>query len=159
MSTDKSVELIDEAIRLEENMAKAYSSFREIFTKGTDAGFWWKLAMEEQSHATLLQTEKQYGIPGGLFPVEVLGTTLESLQQVNKSVEYQLAQNQTLPPTRRDAFAFALQLETSAGECHFQAALEKEPTNRALKLFQKLAKHDRDHAKRLRKYMASQGLA
>ena len=157
MSTGKLTALIDEAIKLEENMAELYTAFHRMFKEGADPGFWWKLALEERSHAALLQTEKQYGLPGGLFPKDVVATTLGELEEANARVRYQLEQNKSAPPTRKEALSFALNTEVSAGEYHFQAALEKKPENRALELFQKLADDDRDHARRLREYMEQQG--
>jgi len=66
--------LIDEAIKLELNMAELYLSFHNRFSE--DAGFWWKLTIEEKNHASLLKSGKQYFLDAGMFSSELVGESL-----------------------------------------------------------------------------------
>ena len=56
-------------------------------------------------------------------------------------------------PTREKAFMAAIEIEESAGEVHFQEAMEKKADSTYLETLQKLNLEDRDHAERIRAYM------
>ena len=149
--------LIEEAIKLELNMAKAYLFFHHIFPE--DAGFWWKIAFEEEHHAALLRSGEQYFLDAGEFPSELVGNSLEALTNFNSEIESILRQGREVHPSREFAFNLALKLVESAGEVHFQHAMhETEHPSEAIKLFQSLNERDMDHADRIRSYMRQNGI-
>lgn len=149
-------QLIDEAIKLELNVAALYMSFHHTFPE--DSSFWWDLTLEEKNHAALLKSGRQHFIQHGLFPSQIVNTKLEVLVQANNELERLLEEHKETPPSRESAFNLAIKLEESAGEVHFQRAMEKEPDSPAMELFARLNKDDKDHARRIREYMRDKGI-
>ena len=151
-------QLIEEAIRLELKVAKIYLGFHHRFPE--DADFWWKLAIEEKNHASLLRNGEQYFLKAGMFPCELVGSSLEALITANHDLERILQQEKEAPLPRASALNLAIKLEELAGEIHFQHAMqEKEMRSEALMLFQSLNEDDKDHADRIRDYMRRKGIA
>lgn len=145
-------QLIEEATRMEIDVAKVYLSFHHRFHE--DADFWWKLAIEEEDHAALLLSGKQYFLDVGMFPHELVDNSLATLKNLNRELEYIIKYEEEHPLSRAAAFNLAIKLEESAGEMHFQHAMhETEHPSEALKLFQSLNEADVDHAARIRNYM------
>ena len=151
-------QLIDEAIKLELNVADIYLSFHYRFPE--DAGFWWKIAIEEKNHAALLRNGKQFFLDAGMFPDELVDTSLEALVGVNNELERILQQEKgDDPPSREAALNLAIKLEELAGEIHFQNAMQQaQHPSEAIKLFQNLNEDDKDHADRIRNYMRQHGI-
>lgn len=150
--------LVEEAIKLEFNVAEVYLSFHHRFPE--DASFWWDMAREEKNHASLLRSGEQFFLDIGLFPSEIVGASLEALVKLNCELKCILKQERESPPLGR-AFAFnlAVKLEESAGEIHFQQAMqEAEHPSEAIKLFQSLNEDNKDHAERMRSYMRQKGI-
>ena len=149
--------LIEEAIQLELNVAEIYLSFHHRFPE--DAGFWWKLVIEEKNHAALLRSGEQNFLDAGMFPHELVSTSLETLINVNNELKNILEQEGENPPSRAAAFSLAIRLEESAGEVHFQHAMQQaENPSDAIKLFQSLNESDKNHADRIRNYMQINGI-
>ena len=149
---DKFLKLIEEAIRLELNIAEIYMLFYRQFDQ--DAQFWWQLVIEEENHAALLKTVMQMELtkidtPRDLFP-DKLGELENSNQEILKA--FVKFENQ---PDRVGAFQFAYRIENSAGELHFNKFMKNAPESRLTKIFKKLNGADFDHAERIKKYMAS----
>ena len=158
MSKEDLRKLIDEAIQLELNVAEVYLSFHYRFPE--DAGFWWKIAIEEKNHAALLRNGKQFFLDAGMFPDELVGPSLEALIDANNELERILEQEKGgNPPSRAATLNLAIKLEELAGEIHFQNAMQqaKYPSE-AIKLFQSLNEDDKDHADRIRNYMRQKGI-
>ena len=151
-------QLIDEAIKLELNVADIYLSFHYRFPE--DAGFWWKIAIEEKNHAALLRNGKQFFLDAGMFPDELVDTSLEALVGVNNELERILQQEKgDDPPSREAALNIAIKLEELAGEIHFQNAMQQaQHPSEAIKLLQNLNEDDKDHADRIRNYMRQHGI-
>ena len=150
-------QLIEEAARMELNMAKVYLSFHHRFPE--DANFWWKLAIEEENHTALLRSGEQYFLDVGMFPSELVDTSLATLKNLNSKLESIISYEEESPLSRAAAFNLAIKLEESAGELHFQHAMhETEHPSEAVKLFQSLNAADVDHADRIRNYMRRKGI-
>ena len=150
-------QLIEEAIKLELNVAETYLSFHHRFPE--DAGFWWKIAIEEKNHAALLKNGKQHFLDAGMFPSELVGDSLEALINANNDLKNILRHEEESPPSRAAALNLALKLEELAGEIHFQHAMQQaEHPSEAIKLFQSLNEDDKDHAERIRNYMRQKGI-
>lgn len=153
------LQLVDEAINLELNVAKLYLRFKELFPE--DSNFWWNLALEETNHAALLRSGRESFMSVGMYPSElaaVTAVTVEALGEENNEILRLLEEFKVNPPSRESAFHLAINQEESAGEIHFQRAMEILPSSEALELFQHLNNDDKDHARRLRTYMNSNGI-
>ena len=150
--------LIEEAIKLELNVAEIYLNFYRRFHE--DASFWWQLAIEEKNHAALLRNGKQNFLDTGMFPGELVGSSLEALVNANNELKNILRQEKEAPPSSRAAaFNLALKLEVLAGEIHFQHAMQQtDNPSEVIKLFQGLNQDDKNHADRIRKYMRQNGI-
>lgn len=149
--------LIGEAIQLELNVAEIYRGFHHRFSE--DASFWWRLAIEEENHAGLLKNGMQHFLDAGMFPGELVGTSLDTLVNANHELERILRQEKEAPMSRASAFNLAIKLEELAGEMHFQNVMQEvNNPSEAVKLFQSLNVDDKDHADRIRNYMRQQGI-
>ena len=143
--------LLEEAISLELNVSRLYKKF---FDCDEDSEFWWRLMLEEKNHAALLKTGKDYFLK--MLPSEILPESLNELVEANKTIKELIDSKDT--PSRAEKFKIALKLEESAGEIHFQNAMQKETSEKVLSLFQKLNEDDKDHAERIRQYMDENGI-
>ena len=143
--------LAEESISLELNVSKIYYLFHNYFTD--DANLWKKLALEEEDHATLIKGGIEEFETIGEFPHEILSGSLQDLKDTNKKLCALLEQCKNIPPSREQAFNIALEVESSAGELHFQHFMDKETNSTIDELFQFLNRQDKDHAKRIRSYM------
>ena len=75
-------------------MAKVYLSFSWNFAE--DADFWRRIAKEEGNHAALLKVGEQYFLDAGIFPGELLDTSLDSLIKANSEMNRFLARLRSL---------------------------------------------------------------
>lgn len=150
--SDDLQQLIEESIRMELYVAKVYLGFHHRFHE--DANFWWKIAIEEENHAALLLSGGKYFLDAGMFPAELVETSLATLKNLNKELECIIRYEEESPLTRSAAFNLAIKLEESAGEIHYQHAMhETEHPSEAIKLFQGLNEADVNHAERILNYM------
>ncbi len=148
--------LLDESIQLELNLARLYTLFNDHFPDDED--FWWQLAMEERSHAVLLQQEKKQPQPLQFFPENLLAKDLDALRANNARIVEEIGRFTSTPGSRQEALNLALQIEMSAGEAHFQEFMESESGSLTADLFKTLASEDQNHAHRIREYMEEQGV-
>jgi rubrerythrin len=155
-NSEKLVELLNQTIELERNAGRIYLSFSEQFPD--DHAFWWQIGMEEENHASLIRSGRDYFLSKNLFPVDLVCKHMNLLEDVNKKLIAFYEKNKKEPVTRDVACNFALWIETSAGEFHFQSAISKVADSRALDMFQKLNKDDKDHALRLKIFMQKNGI-
>ena len=144
-------QIIDQAIELENLVADLYMFFHEIFPE--DADFWLKLFTEEKEHASLLKWSRDLLESTGEFPDEIMPSDITPLIGAINKVKTCIRNFSTDKPTREKAFMAAIEIEESAGEVHFQEAMEKKADSTYLETLQKLNLEDRDHAERIRAYM------
>ena len=144
-------QIIDQAIELENLVADLYMFFHEIFPE--DADFWLKLFTEEKEHASLLKWSRDLLESTGEFPDEIMPSDITPLISAINKVKTCIRNFSTDKPTREKAFMAAIEIEESAGEVHFQEAMEKKADSTYLETLQKLNLEDRDHAERIRAYM------
>lgn len=151
---DTVLQLIAEAINLELNVSELYLAFQARYEE--DSAFWWELALEEKNHAALLKSGKDIFLTLGEFPQELIAASLESLVEANREIVTILRNLEKENPTREQAFSIAIKIEESAGEMHYQNAMEHKTGSGIMQVFQKLNKDDKEHARRLREYKNSQ---
>lgn len=154
---DGIAELLIEAVRLELNIGKLYVRFHHSLPD--DGDFWWQLAMEEKNHASLLRSADQISTAAHEFPAGLLPEQLQEMRDLNARIEARIVAEAAAPSARNAAFAFALELEQSAGEQHFQNFMETVNTGQLSRIFRSLNRGDMDHAQRLRTYMQERGIA
>lgn len=146
---------IDEAIKLELNISRLYFRFYQLFPEDKD--FWWRLAAEEKNHASLLKNLK-LAIPlVGNPPAELLALKTDDLRVTNERID-NMVKTYAGHESRRRALEHALELEESAGELHYQSFIESQDLSKEYKIFQHLNLEDKDHALRIRRYIADHNL-
>ncbi len=150
------MQIIDESIKLELNVAELYKLFASRFPE--DLTFWRELAGEEEHHANLIDNGKKVLLSWAEFPAEILSPSPDELIEVNNRIRDLIHNFQSDPPSRKEAFDLAISLEESAGELHYQRAMTQTSDSEYVKLWQDLNADDKDHAKRLRAYMESNGI-
>ena len=149
--------ILDESIQLELNVADLYLTFCHAFAEDKD--FWSHLAEEEGNHAALLRSGKLESLDEGHFPAKILTTNLDALIKANKEIKELVKEHKQKPPSSRaSAFEIAIKVEESTGEIDFSCFIEQEADSPALKLFRRLNRDDRDHARRIRNYMREKGI-
>jgi ferritin len=150
-------ELLDTSINLELSVARLYRFFAELFPD--DHSFWWQLAMEEDNHAALLRSGRDYFLDNNLFPSDILCRSLNDLEESLRKIESFLASAREQAPDLRTALEFSLAIEMSAGEIHYQNFMRQEAHTGAGGIFQELNRDDTDHADRISIYMQKKGFA
>ncbi|NTU67934.1 MAG: rubrerythrin family protein [Chlorobiaceae bacterium] len=148
--------ILDESIQLELNLARLYTLLNDRFPEDED--FWWQLAMEERSHAALLQQEKKQPQPRLSIPENLLAKDFEALRANNALIVGETERFASASCSRGEAFALALKIEMAAGEAHFQEFMESGDGSLAADIFRQLASEDQNHARRLRDYMKENGI-
>lgn len=145
-TTDEIQHLLRRSVELELNVSDLYSLYSRLYEEDID--FWWKISIEEKNHAALLRSGEQY-LTLGIFPREVLLSKLDVIEEANRDIKENIRKFRDEPPDWETAYRYALFLENSAAELHFQDMMTEETPNRVLKIFQSLAGNDKDHARRI----------
>ena len=117
-------QVVDESIRLERNVGRLYILFSRLFEQDSD--FWWKIAVEEGHHASMLKSAKAAFIDEGMFPSEVFATTLDTLLALNQEIEGHLTRFEQNPPTRSAALDLAHRLENIRAQRQVYGRLDAE---------------------------------
>ncbi len=156
MNEQQLIQLMNESIKLEFNVADLYMTFCKTFHE--DYAFWFQLHMEEKDHASIIQSAREAWLSGKEFPLEILSPNVDELIALNTKLASLLEEYSENPPSREIAFNVALDLEESAGEAHFQDAMEQAPSSTLLEVFQMLNGEDKEHANRIRTHMRDNGI-
>lgn len=148
--------LIDESVALELLASDLYRLYAELFPY--DAPFWRKLSLEEKNHASLIKSARMY-LDLDILPEDVLfdktASILEAAGEIRKFMEGSRGNS----PSLEEACRFALRIEESAVELHYQKLMEKESESIVVNIFQKLGGDDKDHAERIRGYMRDRSIS
>ena len=141
---------LNQAIELELNISDLYLLFYSLFPQ--DSNFWWALSIEEKNHAALLKNLKQLYDVSHKVPDEVNPQNINEIESINKAIKSGLLSFKE-HPERKKAFEYALTLEQSAGEAHYQKFAENENLPPIFEVFRQLNMDDKNHATRIRNYM------
>ena len=139
-------ELLEEAVQLELNMADPHLFYYDNFLE--DAKFWWQMAKEEKEHAALVELAKDFF---DKFPKDIIYGNIGELKEVNRRIKGALERYKEKSPSKKDAYAFAINIETSAYELHYQQLSVKKSDSEEVKRCQKLNQDDKNHAARIKK--------
>jgi hypothetical protein len=148
------LEIIEQSYQLEMNAARLYTLFADLFEE--DHQFWEQLAKEEVNHATLVTKCKNF--PDSDLPKELLADSFEELEEVNARMDELYEQFAKTPPSRKEAFKVATQIERSAGEIHFQEFMQGNAGLWLGDVFRDLNADNKDHAKRIAAYAEDNGV-
>jgi len=143
--------IVDESINMEINTSKLYDIFRDSHTE--DYKFWQQLAQEERNHASLIDGARSAFLKIGKFPKQLVAPSEHELIAVNDRLDSLISQFKISTPTRVESFNIALEIENSAGEFHYQSAMETPSESVFLRVFQEINKGEKDHICRIRAYM------
>ncbi len=146
MDVQRRLDLLHSSIDLEMNISNLYLLYSRLFEE--DRNFWWQISIEEKNHAALLRSGEHY-IDLGNFPDELLFQKHKIVQEYNRDIRRTLEQYEANAPTQEEAYRYALRLEGSAAELHFQKTMDKESDSRVIQIFQKLCGDDKDHLRRI----------
>ena len=149
-------QLIDESIQLELKVADIYTIFYNTFPE--DSEFWRKLVLEEKDHADLIKSGKSTFLIPNQFPSKLLVPSVQTLCEISDKLTSLHKQYNEKPPSRESAFNTALDIEKSAGEFHFQLAMEQSPNSRIIELLQVMNDGCKDHAKRILADLSEKGI-
>ncbi len=148
---DKLKEVIEYAVKVEELVGELYEFFAEIFKE--DFEFWYKIATEEEQHASIIKGAEELLIKQSNYYTEALSSIHEKLKNDVEQLRKIVDDNKANPPDRKGAFELAKKLENSAAELHFQKFITKSPDSKLEEVFQTLAQADKDHAERIEQYI------
>lgn len=143
---------INEAIKLELNVSDLYLLFYSLFPE--DSNFWWILAVEEKNHAALLKNMKQLYHIIHATPEDLLPEHIEDLEEANRRITETMLDFRK-DPSRKKAFEYAISIEESVGESHFQMFTENHSRPEEFEIFRQLNLDDKNHATRIQSYMRS----
>ena len=149
-------QILLESEALELNVGRVYLLFKELFPEHAD--FWWRLAIEEENHAAIIKSGRQYFAPVGKFPREIVCQSLEALKQANASILEKIKSISLDPIDLPKAFNLALSLEKSAGEIQMHTFMNKVTDTKTEAAFQKLASDCQEHFQRIVQYMKANGI-
>ena len=154
---DSLAELFDGAINLELKVGGLYALFQQHLLPDQD--FWGQLALEEKKHAALLMSCRDVSMALWQFPAGLLPKFPRILYDGNSRIQTLIDKFSLTPPDRVLAFTTALELENSAGELHYQLAMTRPADSSLMKIFQELNNGDRDHYRRIKKYMEENAIS
>jgi hypothetical protein len=143
--------LIEEAIKLELNVAELYNVAHEANPE--DASFWWKLYLEEKNHASLIRSARDSFSQHDKFPKDLITCSVDELKEANAEINDLIEEYKQNPPSRREACESAIRIEKMAGESHYSKFMNKVPETPIEAVFQQLNKDDKDHELRIKEYL------
>lgn len=131
---------VDALIRLENAMADIYHSFSLHHIE--DSAFWLRMQEEENKHAMVIRTRRQYIMDStdlsALLLEENLPVFLKETVQVEDLAE-KLHKN---PTSRSKAFELAIEFEQSAGELHYKQTAPLKSSSIAVDAIRRLSDMD-----------------
>ncbi len=148
-------EIMEEAVKLEENISELYRTYSKIFSEDKD--FWTTLAREEVKHATLLKGLKEIYLGKENFPDQMIYDKIDEMKDVNRNIEDIIKKYKTNSPPIKEAYEFAYNIENSSYELHYQNQLEKKSTS-LMEMFKRLNSFDKNHAERIDMLIKEKGI-
>lgn len=144
MSAQDIRELLEEAIRVERNIASLYMLYSKAFPAHAD--MWRRLSMEEHNHGSMLGALRPF-VESGHLTAKCLGNPdINSLKAQNQRVEEKLTLYRLYPPAMQDAYAFAVEIENSTAEINYKNLHAGQVDSKIAVVFQELGDVCSDHA-------------
>jgi hypothetical protein len=142
---------IKESVALELNIGDLYQLFSVKFPQDYD--FWWKISIEEMNHAAIIESINDLFLNESTMPADYIEKQTEDFRKLNIYIIEHIERYKFDAPTRLDALKFAVELENSIGESHFEIFMTAKPNSTLVKILQKLNGDDIHHANRLNNYI------
>lgn len=98
------IDILNESIKLELNVAELYMLFYEIFPE--DSNFWWDLSLEEKNHASLLRSGLDFIKSSEMFPREFLAPAIDKLHEINTMIVGLIKEYREEKPTKKRHFQY-----------------------------------------------------
>jgi methylthioribose-1-phosphate isomerase len=149
------LKILEESIKLEKSIGNLYMLFHTYYTE--DKTFWYRMATDEQKHATIIEGLRPW-INLGARIDDFLLDDLQELKDKNSAIEAIIEKAEEEKPTRETAFNLAYRIEVTASEIHYQKIMTEQTDNKLLVAMQELCNADKDHQKRIRKMMDTIGI-
>jgi rubrerythrin len=151
----KILNLLSSLEKIEMEMSGLYEWLSGVFSDDTEAsGLFFRMAMQEKSHANLLRYGKKlvHQAPSDFGEVDFDPTAIDELLDAIRT-----AKDAAQPPTLEGALLMALQFEDSPAETAHRSILMS--SNPGVKeVIQNLAAADEEHANGLKAFAKSRGL-
>ncbi|MCP4177619.1 MAG: rubrerythrin family protein [bacterium] len=148
-------DLFNLAIDLELKVSVLYKLFSELFAEDRD--FWLILSEEEENHVFILESAKEAMFSTGFSSKNLLPAKIDDLKVSIDIVSKLISKcRNDRKLSRKMAFEYALGIECSAGEMHYEIAMNTTTYSSALSIFQKLNDEDKNHTKRILDYQTKQ---
>ena len=157
MNSELAHTILDEASNLEILMADIYTLFEESFPE--DSKFWHQLAHEEKNHAALLRSVRNSNTMSSQFVAYLPDNLLQENIRTNEWATAIFSKFSQDKPDRKTALNTAIEIEKTAEEVHYQNIMTNKGDSWFIKVFQELNEYDRDHLKRVVKYMKKNKIA
>jgi rubrerythrin len=154
MENSSQHDLLEETIFLELNMARLYSLYHSIFDEDKD--FWWRLTQEENNHAALLKSARDF-LELHILPEEFLTESMEEIKELNNLIAGKLRLFSQTPPSFKEACELGIYVEKLSYEAHFQGIMSHASDEKIIKIFQRLNGSDKNHAERIQTLLLSRG--
>jgi hypothetical protein len=154
MDMKETLTLLHATIDLEINVSDLYLLYSRLYAR--DAGFWWQLSVEEKNHAALLRSAEHF-IHLGKFPEDLLYGKLDVIREYNADILERIGRHESEPVSAEEAYHYALHIEDSAAELHFQKNMLSNSDSEVMQIFQQLCGEDKNHAQRISALMEEQG--
>ena len=84
-----------------------------------------------------------------LFPSAIQDLDIKELKATNEKLEVKIAECKEKAPDKKEAYAYALELEQASLEFFFQQTTSDKSDEKATKIFDNLVGFDKDHAQRI----------
>jgi len=141
------IEHLTTLIELELNASRLYLTFCNLIEE--DYHFWWRLSNEEMNHAALLKTAIEFAKLNDL--PYIITENINEVKELNNQFD-NIIEDFKKNPNRQKAFEIALEIESSAGESHYQEFMDINSDNKIVQILQQLNKEDEHHFDRIKKY-------
>lgn len=149
--------IMDESIAFELLVSDLYLLFHEVIAE--DAQFWWTLSLEERNHAALIESIKNSFSDPEDLSYDLFLHHIDVLIKANENIRELIGTLRAKPPSRDYALRLALDLEQSSVESRFQKMMSQNCPGGLTCMIQQLNRNDKDHAQRIRTYMADRGIS
>jgi len=127
-----------------------YLRFSELFEEDRD--FWWRLAIEEGDHSSLILAGMETFEPMHLFPEEVKAFSIDELDEsiARKKELLDQVKRPSCSMSREEALRYSAAMEMSDIERCFQLLMEEvDDESRERQLFQRLNRDSAEHGRRI----------
>ncbi|BDU49720.1 hypothetical protein [Haliovirga abyssi] len=146
---EKAIQLLRLAEELEWQMSDLYMLYYKLYDE--DKAFWWEIANEELKHQSLLEAGEEF-VKIGKFPEELLEIEKDTLEEVVGVLGKKIEEYKKKAPSKKEAYEYALKMEDSAFEKHYQYVMVVEKSDsKILDIFKRLNAADKDHYERIKK--------